>query len=132
MCAGKPEPDVDWYKDNRMMAEGGRFKFMFDDEGLCSLVIKETNTSDRGRYKCVASNAAGKAQCSAELFVESKLSVSPLQNECTCVPDSMVQTLILASTVASRLALTFVSQGPGSRGGGDTCPPPQYFRIIKN
>lgn len=55
-----------------MMAEGGRFKFLFADDGLCSLVIKETTPSDRGRYKCVASNVAGKAQCSAELFVESK------------------------------------------------------------
>ena len=69
---GTPEPEVDWYKDNRVIREGGRIKFTFEDDGLCSLLIREAEHSDRGRYKCVASNPAGKAQCSAELFIESK------------------------------------------------------------
>ena len=69
---GTPEPDVDWYKDNRVIREGGRIKFTFEDDGLCSLLTREAEHSDRGRYKCVASNPAGKAQCSAELFIESK------------------------------------------------------------
>lgn len=69
---GTPEPDVDWYKDNRVIREGGRIKFKFEDDGLCSLLIREAEASDRGRYKCVASNPAGKAQCSAELFIECK------------------------------------------------------------
>ena len=74
MCIypGTPEPEVDWYKDNRVIREGGRIKFTFEDDGLCSLLIREAEHSDRGRYKCVASNPAGKAQCSAELFIESK------------------------------------------------------------
>ena len=55
-----------------MIREGGRIKFTFEDDGLCSLLIREAEHSDRGRYKCVASNPAGKAQCSAELFIESK------------------------------------------------------------
>lgn len=55
-----------------MIREGGRIKFTFEDDGLCSLLIREAEYSDRGRYKCVASNPAGKAQCSAELFIESK------------------------------------------------------------
>ena len=69
---GTPEPEVDWYKDNRVIREGGRIKFTFEDDGLCSLLIREAEHADRGRYKCVASNPAGKAQCSAELFIESK------------------------------------------------------------
>lgn len=69
---GNPEPEIDWYKDNRVIREGGRLQFKFEDDGLCSLLIKEAESSDRGRYKCVASNPAGKAQCSAELFIESK------------------------------------------------------------
>lgn len=69
---GIPEPDVDWYKDNRVIREGGRIEFAFGDDGSCILVIRDSVKADRGRYKCVASNAAGKAQCSAELFIESK------------------------------------------------------------
>ena len=72
---GHPEPEVDWYKDNRMLHEGGRYQFQFDDDGLCILLIREASSSDRGRYKCVASNPAGKVQSSAELFVESKYAV---------------------------------------------------------
>ena len=56
-----------------MIREGGRIKFKFEDDGLCSLLIREAESSDRGRYKCVASNPAGKVQCSAELFIECKL-----------------------------------------------------------
>ena len=63
---------MDWYKDNRVIREGGRMRFLFEDDGLCSLLIREAESSDRGRYKCVASNPAGKVQCSAELFIESK------------------------------------------------------------
>ena len=70
--SGTPEPEVDWYKDNRVIREGGRMRFLFEDDGLCSLLIREAESSDRGRYKCVASNPAGKVQCSAELFIESK------------------------------------------------------------
>ena len=57
-----------------MIREGGRIKFLFEDDGLCSLLIRDCETSDRGRYKCVASNPAGKVQSSAELFIESRLS----------------------------------------------------------
>ena len=53
---GTPEPEVDWYKDNRVIREGGRIKFMFEDDGLCSLLVRDAESSDRGRYKCVASN----------------------------------------------------------------------------
>lgn len=70
---GTPEPEVDWYKDNRVIREGGRIKFMFEDDGLCSLLVRDAESSDRGRYKCVASNPAGKVQSSAELFIECKL-----------------------------------------------------------
>lgn len=69
---GIPEPDVDWYKDNKVIREGGRVEFEFKDDGSCILIIRDALKSDRGRYKCVASNAAGKAQCSSELFIESK------------------------------------------------------------
>ena len=72
-CPGHPEPEVDWFKDNKMLHEGARYQFKFEDDGLCMLVIREATASDRGRYKCVASNPAGKVQCSAQLFVESEL-----------------------------------------------------------
>ena len=69
-CLGNPEPEIDWYKNNKIISDSRRVKFLFDDSGLCSLVIKEISTKDRGRYKCVASNKKGKVQCSCEMFVE--------------------------------------------------------------
>lgn len=67
---GNPGPDISWYKNNQAIFESRRIKFLYGDDGLCSLVIKDITTEDRGKYKCVASNKKGKIQCSAELFVE--------------------------------------------------------------
>ena len=69
-CSGNPEPDVSWYKDNQAIFESRRIKFLYEDDGLCSLVVRDITTEDRGKYKCVASNRKGKIQCSCELFVE--------------------------------------------------------------
>ena len=79
---------MDWYKDNRVIREGGRIKFKFEDDGLCSLLIRDAESSDRGRYKCVASNPAGKAQCSAELFIECKYSHSSLSGHSSLADSS--------------------------------------------
>ena len=65
---GEPQPDIRWYRENEPLLEGGRYKF---EEGgdLQVLVISDVSGSDEGLYKCVARNSAGKAHCSADLFV---------------------------------------------------------------
>jgi hypothetical protein len=69
---GNPEADVSWYKNNQAILENRKIKFLYEDDGVCSLVIRDITTQDRGKYKCVATNKKGKIQCSCELFVERK------------------------------------------------------------
>ena len=68
---GEPHPDVRWYRENEPLLEGGRYKFE-DDGDLQVLVISDVSGGDEGLYKCVARNSAGKAHCSADLFVMRK------------------------------------------------------------
>ena len=65
---GDPRPDIRWYRENEPLLEGGRYKFEDDDDWQV-LVINDVCGSDEGLYKCVARNSAGKAHCSADLFV---------------------------------------------------------------
>lgn len=39
---------------------------------LCSLIIEKVMPEDRGEYKCIAENAAGKAECVCKVLVEGK------------------------------------------------------------
>lgn len=54
------ELEVDWYKDNCVICEGGWMRFLFEDDGLCLLFIREVELFDWGWYKCVVSNLVGK------------------------------------------------------------------------
>ena len=65
---GDPRPDIRWYRENEPLLEGGRYKFL-EDGSLHVLLINDVNHDDVGLYKCVARNSAGKAHCSADLFV---------------------------------------------------------------
>lgn len=65
---GDPRPDIRWYRENEPLLEGGRYKFEDDDDRQV-LVIDDVCGSDEGMYKCVARNSAGKAHCSADLYI---------------------------------------------------------------
>lgn len=73
--AGKPLPDVEWYKGSRQIFEGGRFYIVHDEdeEDLYSLVIQDTQQSDAGTYKCVAINSEGRTSCRGDVQVTAKL-----------------------------------------------------------
>ena len=68
---GVPEPNITWLKDDEEIKESRR-KYVFDcdDSGRCSLIIKNCTEEDDAVYECRAVNSAGKADCSAELYVE--------------------------------------------------------------
>ncbi len=68
---GSPRPDITWFKDDEPLAQRRR-KYVtdVDDTGRCSLIVKNCTEHDDAVYEVRASNSAGKAECSAELFVE--------------------------------------------------------------
>lgn len=70
--SGEPEPDIEWFKDEQPIEEGGNFRIEFDDTDGFVLVINSARLEDEGMYRCVASNSFGKAISEAELLVTGK------------------------------------------------------------
>ena len=67
--SGEPEPDVEWFKDEQPVEDGGNFRIEFDGSDGCALIINSARLEDEGRYRCVATNDFGKAISEAELLV---------------------------------------------------------------
>lgn len=65
---GNPPPTMYWFKDAAQLSNTAEFA-QFQDEGVCSLVIKETFPEDTGRYTLVAKNSQGTATCSGDLVI---------------------------------------------------------------
>ena len=67
------EPEVEWYRDDELLENGGRFVVVDppggDDVNSFTLAIEQCRPSDTGVYKCVSRNAVGEAMCSASLNV---------------------------------------------------------------
>ncbi|XP_038047057.1 myosin light chain kinase, smooth muscle-like isoform X3 [Patiria miniata] len=66
---GEPEPEVTWYQDDEEIQESRRFLIEQDDEGACSLIIKNVCEDDDAEYMVEAVSSAGKASSIAELIV---------------------------------------------------------------
>lgn len=64
----KPEPAIEWLKDDEPIEHSKRIKTYFDSE-VCRLTISNTVADDEGEYKCSGTNEFGCASCSAELLV---------------------------------------------------------------
>jgi len=67
--SGEPEPEIEWFKDEQPIEEGGNFRIEFDDTDGCVLVINSAKLEDEGMYRCVASNSFGKAISEAHFLV---------------------------------------------------------------
>lgn len=71
---GKPEPTVEWFKDDTKIKDEGRTILVDDEEeDLFSLIIEDVKPEDSGVYKCVASNDVGETLSTAKLQVEEKM-----------------------------------------------------------
>ncbi|NXG82258.1 TITIN protein, partial [Stercorarius parasiticus] len=64
LVTGSPHPSVCWYKDG-VLLEGDRYCVQEEQEGSHSLTIENLMQSDRGQYKCIATNRAGTAETCA-------------------------------------------------------------------
>lgn len=79
---GNPKPVTEWSKGGKPIREGGRLKIVqSDDSDLYSLLIENVSMDDFGSYKCVASNEAGRMQCSARLDVKEREKVPEFSDE---------------------------------------------------
>lgn len=79
---GNPKPQTEWSKGGKPIREGERFKIaQSDDSDLYSLLIENVLMDDFGSYKCVASNEAGRMQCSARLDVKERETAPEFSDE---------------------------------------------------
>ncbi|KAI1702784.1 immunoglobulin domain-containing protein [Ditylenchus destructor] len=71
---GKPEPQVEWFKDGRPVAIDNVHVVKKDeDHGRHSLTVKDAALVDAGTYSCKATNKAGEADTKANFGVEELL-----------------------------------------------------------
>ena len=69
-------PKVTWCKDNKDIAASGRYMLTsIVDDGIYSLVIRNCEARDTGRYTCFIKNDAGEAKCSGRLEVKPSVSM---------------------------------------------------------
>lgn len=66
--AGKPEPTIKWFRENRELTDQADFEISYKD-GRVSLTIPEVFQEDAGQFTCTAKNLAGSATSSAELII---------------------------------------------------------------
>ena len=64
-------PKVIWYKDDKIIREGPRYKF-FQDRGTFTLEIQETTEEDSGEYYAEVTNAIGSSTTKCKLAVDGK------------------------------------------------------------
>lgn len=74
LVTGVPPPEVDWLKGDDKVV-GDRFVLIDDkgDDGRFSLIIKDVQPEDSGKYECIAFNEVGEVSCKANLAVEETL-----------------------------------------------------------
>ena len=66
---GKPVPDVEWYKDDKILRKTSRFDMKSRGDKF-SLVILNVTPDDSGLYKCVARSKAGSVSRTFQVNVE--------------------------------------------------------------
>ncbi|MBN3281268.1 MYLK protein, partial [Polyodon spathula] len=67
---GYPEPQITWYKNGKPVTAGDRNGIEQSARGTFSLVIKDVQEDDGGKYTCEAVNDGGTRQVTVELTVE--------------------------------------------------------------
>ncbi|RZB39359.1 muscle M-line assembly protein unc-89-like [Asbolus verrucosus] len=56
---GYPKPQIKWTHEGKPIEAGGKYKFLYEDEESISLVIKDVQKEDEGKYLCTAENELG-------------------------------------------------------------------------
>ncbi|KAM8873329.1 striated muscle preferentially expressed protein kinase-like [Synchiropus picturatus] len=84
VVAGKPDPDILWFKDDVLLSESSFFTFVYDDPEY-SLVVLNARPEHSGVYTCTAKNLGGSNSCKAELTVLTERKPAPdlMEDEAT-------------------------------------------------
>ena len=69
VVSGLPEPEIEWFKDGKLVRESYRFKLEFDGNRSV-LTVKDAKQTDDGEFTCTATNKVGKVSCTIELVVD--------------------------------------------------------------
>ena len=69
VVSGLPEPEIEWFKDGKLVRESYRFKLEFDGNKSV-LTVKDAKQTDDGEFTCTATNKVGKVSCTIELVVD--------------------------------------------------------------
>ncbi|XP_019335993.2 myosin light chain kinase, smooth muscle isoform X4 [Alligator mississippiensis] len=64
-----PAASVTWTLDDKAI-KSSKFIVISQEESLCSLTIEKALPEDEGQYKCIAENAAGRAECVCSVLVD--------------------------------------------------------------
>ncbi|XP_067891431.1 myosin light chain kinase, smooth muscle-like isoform X2 [Heterodontus francisci] len=67
---GHPEPRIIWFKNGQHVPKGDRYIIEQSKRGTFSLVIKEVQKEDAGKYTCETTNVGGVRQVTVELTVQ--------------------------------------------------------------
>ena len=68
--SGTPRPSVTWYKNGRSILSNDRVVITYEEDGTCTLIIKNVCSDDDAEYMCKAVNELGKTITYADLIVE--------------------------------------------------------------
>lgn len=71
---GTPRPVITWFRQTAIIKPSSDFQIFYDEDNVCTLIIREVFPEDAGLFTIVAKNAAGFASSSAQLVVEAPLS----------------------------------------------------------
>ena len=69
VVSGLPEPEIEWFKDGKLVRDSHRFKLEFDGNRSV-LTVKGAKQTDDGEFTCTATNKVGKVSCNIELVVD--------------------------------------------------------------
>lgn len=67
-----PAVGVTWYRNGARLRPSRRIIFTLDNDGFVELVISNATRIDAGTYKCIASNAVGRSECSCKVIIIEK------------------------------------------------------------
>ncbi|XP_057303439.1 myosin light chain kinase, smooth muscle-like isoform X2 [Hydractinia symbiolongicarpus] len=83
VCTGEPEPDCDWFFEEKPIKDEGRFRYLFEKDDVIGLEIKKVTAEDEGEYKCVAFNKSGEVESKCTILVNDPDKKKPAKKEST-------------------------------------------------